>query len=222
MPPQSRRLFRCGLFAALALALSGSARAGIVFSENFDSGSATYTAGDPYWTDHSQANGFIVKNSAAAGIGFSEIATDASGSGYFLLTGTANTIPANREFYISSSFAVAQNTDYQLSFKLANENTVNNGSVQAEIGGQTFGPVSATGTYSSGGWQTFTFAWNSGANTSASVILRDLTGTAVGNDFGLDEISVVSAVPEPSSVLLGALGVIGAAGYGLRRRKVAA
>jgi hypothetical protein len=79
-------------------------------------------------------------------------------------------------------------------------------------------PVSPVGTFGSNGWQKFTFAWNSGGNTSASLILHDFTATAIGNDFGTDDILVQAAVPEPGSLTL-LCGALVTASLALRRRK---
>jgi hypothetical protein len=94
--------------------------------------------------------------------------------------------------------------------------------VQPEIDGSLLGsPVSPVGTFGSNGWQQFSFSWNSGANTSASLILHDFTTTTAGNDFGLDNIDVSSSsVPEPSSLAF--LGVGSLAALSRRRRKLAA
>lgn len=51
-----------GLAAVAALVFyTTSAKAGTVFSENFDTGSATFTVNDPYWTNQSLANGYIIE-----------------------------------------------------------------------------------------------------------------------------------------------------------------
>jgi PEP-CTERM motif len=226
---------RAFLFLAVFAFLMGGveqAKATTVFSENFDTGSATYTTNDPYWLSNPDKNGFIVKTSAAVG-GFGAILTDVSGAGYFLFNGTAsypsstpNVIP-NNEFYISPTFTVAKNTNYTVSFWLTNENAINNAAVAPELGGTVLGaPVSAVGTYPNNGWQQFTYTWNSGNNTTASLILHDLQTSPSGNDFGLDEISIATVAgvttPEPATLTLLAVGIAGVTGYGWRRRKQAA
>jgi hypothetical protein len=75
-------------------------------------------------------------------------------------------------------------------------------------------------TFHSNGWQTFNFTWNSGANTTASLILHDFTQTPIGNDFGLDNIIVNAPTPEPSTLILNrgtAVGLLG--GFAWQRRR---
>jgi hypothetical protein len=215
------------------MAVAGLPRAAWAnYSENFDSGSATFTANDPYWLDPNAANGFITQttNNPAIWPGFpagfgTDINKDVSGRGYFLFDGTftypgGGSIPVgNDQFFISPTFSVNPNTNYLVSFELTNADTngVNLASIQPEIGGSLLGfPVSAIGNWTTNGWQSFGYLWNSGSNTSASLILHDFAPSTSGNDFGIDEISVAS-VPEPATA---GLLMLGASGLLIRRRGV--
>src|SRR5579862_5811136 len=110
------RSFAVG-FGAVVLLLVGLGQARADFLETFNSGSATYTTGDPsYWLDQTNAaNGFIITTtdqtavypghpdyfSAASGFA---ITHDVSGSGYFLFDSTNTNVPSGAgddEFYIS-------------------------------------------------------------------------------------------------------------------------
>jgi hypothetical protein len=65
-------------------------------------------------------------------------------------------------------------------------------------------------------WGQFGLQWNSGSATQASIDIRDLNTSFIGNDFALDDMSL-AAIPEPSSTAL----VIGFAALwfmGKRRR----
>ena len=197
-----------------------------VFLETFESVSATFTVNDAYWLDHARANGFITKTTNDPGVFGGAFGTaitqDWNITGFFLFEGTASypdPIPTGHdEFYISPTFAVVPNTVYNVNFFLTNADTINRASVQPEIGGQLLDPpTSAAGTFTSNFWQQFTYAWNSGANTSASLILHDLVTTSTGNDFGIDNIFVDTQIPEPAT-----WGLIGSALAGLvvwRRRR---
>jgi PEP-CTERM motif len=189
-----------------------AAHAAVAFSENFDTGSATFTTDNAYWSDHGETNDYIVQNSGSVP-GFSNTIThDASGTGFFLFEGTTNPVPSgSTEFYIGPTFSVAANTTYTVSFELTNQNNSNIAQVQPELDGTLLGsPVSAAGSSPAQSWQAFSFTWNSGANTSASLILHNFQAAGFGNDYGIDNLSVTSAaVPEPATLLVLTTGIAG-------------
>ncbi len=196
------------------------AGAAVVFQENFDSHPVTYSTNDPYWSDNTKANGYIVQTTADVPLPWSfgtEISSDVSGPGHFFLFNgtdwysTAGTFipPSHDQFYISPVFAVTPHTDYQVSFYLTSANQQTDPPpllIQGEIGGTLLGTQITPGTYASSGWQRYAYNWNSGTNTSASLVMHDYTTTPVGNDFGLDQITVQS-IPLPSSVVAGLAGL---------------
>ena len=203
--------------AALALMVGwvGQAKAGDVYSQNFDSGSSdSVVPASTYWNDPTGAQGAytgaITKSSGSAygGIFGNAIPVDASGSGYFLFEGTGGPSTLGTIIFQSPSFNVAQNTNYTVGFALTNEDPINVASLQPEIGGMLLGsPVSAAGTWTTNGWQVFDFSWNSGSNTTASLIINDFQTNTTGNDFGVDSI-LVSSVPEPATLILFGVGAV--------------
>jgi PEP-CTERM motif len=215
------------LGAALALLTMsiGHANASTVYSENFDTGNDNQVKSG-YWYDPlgSAGNytGAVVATSSGAygNIFGNSIPVDASGSGKFLFEGTGN-FQVGSIIFQSSNFSVDANTLYTVSLALTNVNTINNALIQPEIDGQLLGsPVSAAGTYTTDGWQTFSFTWNSGSNTTASLILHDFQSNSTGDDFGVDSISVAStATPEPSSLMLFSIASASLAGWRWRKRR---
>jgi hypothetical protein len=63
---------------------------------------------------------------------------------------------------------------------------------------------------STGAWVEFATTWFSGSSSRANFSLTDINPDAYvsGNDFALDDITLVPAVPEPSSILLLATGLL--------------
>jgi hypothetical protein len=199
--------------------ISFNAKGGFVYSDDFDSGTSPFTA-SPYFSNHNNENGLIVKSENF----FGQIGSDVSTSGYFLFNGTnlnnGPPIPTDQNaFYISPTFAVTANTNYVLSFYLTNIDPSGLAQVQPQISGNTIGgPVSAIGTWSTNGWQRFSFSFNSGAATFETLTLVDLTTTQGGNDFGTDDIVIATAVPEPSSLIqFGIAGLVGVGAASLYR-----
>lgn len=185
--------------------------------------------GDPYWADTSinGCNGYIIQTTNSSGVcsGLfgTAIPNDVSGPGYFLFIGTAGpNTPANNEFFISPTFTVTPGTQYSISFDLTNANTINNASIEPEIDGTLLTPgAMAAGSFPGGQqWQAFSFSWNSGANTTASLILHDLATGTTGNDFGIDAILVqpTATTPEPGTFWLFGGGTLASLGWVRRKR----
>lgn len=209
----------------LAVGAAAQAQADVVFSQNFDSGPGVPIGISPtsYWGDNANENGYIFMNSGQIAGRGDQIASDASGLGYFLYEGTSGDNNSGQNaLYISPTFNVSVNTNYTASFALINQDPTNIAQIELQIGSQTFGPVSATG-FGDGlippGWQTFSFAWNSGANTTAQVTFLNLVTVGLGNDFGIDNILVGTAVPEPSAFVLASVGALGMLVYSRLPRK---
>ena len=198
------------LFSLVLASLFSTSAAAAGFTENFTSG-VDFTVNDQYWLDYS---------TIASQLG--PIGSGVGGTGNFLFNSTwyydtntqTTTIPAGQDqFFIGSSFSVTPNTDYTVSFYLTNADSINLAQIQPDMNGTTLGAASvATGYWATDGWQLFTYSWNSGNHSTATLTLHDLQQTTVGNDFGIANISV-SAVgtetPEP-----GTFGLISAVGIG--------
>jgi hypothetical protein len=220
-------------FAFATLAISASADT-VVYHETFDSG--TPLASDPlinvgainsYWQDQTvQGNGIVAKctGGGACAPSGNPIDHDASGTGYFLFENTNGGNGSGADvFFESSTFSVNQNTVYTISFELSNAttccfadiSTLINGS---QVGSDAFANGPSDNLGSGTAWQTFSFSWNSGSNTTAHIDFLDLNTAGDGNDFGIDNIEL-STVPEPGTLLMLGTGVLGVGGS-LKRRFV--
>lgn len=213
--------------AALAVAVYGlaaiPAKAG--FFETFDIGSAVFSSDEPlYWLSNPLTNAWVVQSTSSVPGWGNNIPDDPSGKGYFLFEGTGGDNPDRslNEFYIGPTFSVVPDMLYIVSFHLAAGIGWSFASVQPEIDGSLLGsPVSPTAFFwdADGGWQQFSFGWNSGSNSNASLILHDYTWVGSGNDLGVDNISVETA-PEPGTGALAALvAVMGLAVSVLARKR---
>lgn len=99
------------------------------------------------------------------------------------------------------SITVTPNTDYVFSTWLSTMNnvgnppnpallqfTINGVSLGAPFGGPAFPPQCT--------WLQFCVVWNSGTNTSANICITNQNTTLGGNDFGLDDISFKTCLPD--------------------------
>jgi hypothetical protein len=117
----------------------------------------------------------------------------------------------------SESISVAQNTNYTFAAWATSSDNANLPTLRFSINSTQVGSdLSLPGVSTGADWVQFTSPWNSGLSTSATLVIIDTNSNydASGDDFALDDISLV---PEPSTL---ALLTIGSLGLFARRRFV--
>lgn len=178
------------------------------FAEHFDENPISYVAFHSDFTPTPYINNNITCQNGIFTEGTETISNDATGrmGGRFMLNNTTSSgscvYAANDMIWRTfSPPAVTPNTDYTFSFYLGNQNTTtstpsNPAQIIAAINGvnlvATGVKVAGAGHFS---WRKFSYTWNSGSATTAELALRNGVGTGSGNDFVLDEISLVIAHP---------------------------
>lgn len=116
----------------------------------------------------------------------------------------------------AQSVALSPNTEYDLTAWFASLHVTSVASLEFRIVGDDStiispGFIAPLGVAS---WEQRSFSFNSGANTTASIQIWDTNGIFFGNDYAVDDISLV-AVPTPGSLALIGLGGLAT----LRRRR---
>lgn len=186
------------------------------FAEHFDANPISYVAfhSDFTPTPYTQ-NNYTCQNGIFTE-GTQTYAVDATGrlGGRFMLNNTTVSgscvYAANDMIWRTFTPAtVTPNTDYTFSFYMGNQNTSsstpsNPAQIIAFINGvnlvATGEKVNGSGHFS---WKKYSYTWNSGSATTAELGLRNGVGTGSGNDFVIDEITLVKAHP---AVLPGGFG----------------
>ena len=118
----------------------------------------------------------------------------------------------------SQQVDIDPNTVYKFSSWFASWYSASPAELQISINNNTIGVADLLPT--TGTWSLFATTWNSGSNTLANIKIVDLNTIPFGNDFVIDDISLTSTVPEPSSaMLLFSSGIAGLVGIRTRRKK---
>lgn len=121
--------------------------------------------------------------------------------------GNDHTNPPSGDFFIANApgspgtnawcqtLSVAPNTDYTLTF-WARDVTDNPNAHPLALLIPTFNNIPAGDTLvAAGGWSSLTTTWNSGQSTTLNVCITDVQSQTGGNDFGLDDISLIACEP---------------------------
>jgi len=118
------------------------------------------------------------------------------------------------------TLAVAPGSGYLFSYDAAEiSNTCcSNADFQVAVNGVVLGDQTVGDS-----WVPYSYSWNSGLSTTATITLTDLDNSGSFNDFVLDDLSFdgpspSTVTPEPSSMLLLGSGLVSLAG--LMRRKI--
>lgn len=123
-----------------------------------------------------------------------------------------------------STLEVTPNTDYGFSLWAAYWNNSLNHlpelifsfNDQIVYGGEIDGDIAT--------WKNITANWNSGSNSSLTIKILNTNTDYAGNDFALDDLAFgpLAAVPEPTTIALASVVVVGGVGYTwLQRRRQA-
>ena len=117
----------------------------------------------------------------------SELAGNADG--VFIYHGTGGNVPADQQLMFGrSGIPLESNTDYRVSIDIGRQNTASAGPFEVQINGQVIGQIDVnSGTVKD--WQTLTFDFNSGTDTTANFQLFNTSTNGTGNDFGIDNIT---------------------------------
>lgn len=139
----------------------------------------------------------------------SAIGDHTSGSGQMLMANGAT----DERVVWEQTVVLAAATNYRFDAYAANWLNITDPSpadleFEFDIGPTSLGGLVLSGI--SGVWEHFTASFFSAASTPVTIRIIDLNTDSSGNDFALDDISLV-AVPEPATAVLLALGLVGLA-----------
>jgi gliding motility-associated-like protein len=166
----------------------------LITNGNFSSGNTGFTTQFNYNSNlNVDGNYWIGTNAATYHPQFS-----GTGSGNFMILNSG--WPVATWLVWCQDVVVCPGQTYTLSYRARTLSNATPARLQWEIDGVDLGPevlLPAFGT----GWQTITQSWTTGANqSSASICLRVMSGEGIGNDMGLDDISLTGTIVLRDSV----------------------
>ena len=189
--------------------------ANLIINGDFEQGNTGFSTAYTYNASSTYPFRYCIKtNPHAWDGGYASFGDHTTGSGnMMLIDASGNAAGGAGQICWSQTVAVLANMDYTFSAWIAQ--IYLNGlasNIEFSINGVSVGTFLVPTTTPE--WQQFTTTWNAGSAATAVIAIRETTGnnTSPGNDFALDDISLI---PEPATMLLLGLGAIAL----LRKRK---
>jgi PEP-CTERM motif len=203
----SRRVPRAVSAVALALAWAAAvppATAQVV-NGDFSAGFSGFTSDYLFATSSTEADIFGVRTDPKLfNLNYDSFGDHTTGTGNMMVVNGA--LVANQTVW-SQTIPVAPGASYQFSGWVASAFSGNSAMLVLLANGTQLGAVVVAPT-ASGNWVNFNRTWNTGAATTTVLRIVDLNTDQSGNDFVLDDFSVVP-VPEPTALALAAAAAMG-------------
>ena len=224
--------------AAIA-ATSAAASPNLVTNGDFEAGNTGFTSEYDYFDyaanpglDMGEAKYTVATNAVLPHHLFTSFADHTSGAGnYMVVNGSslAGTVVWTQTLFVTTD------TNYNFSAWLASVYAASPASLQMVVtsftasrstlpsfGDTVLGTFAASGTPRA--WNNITASFNSGSASMINISFVNQNTDLDGNDFGLDDISLSLAVPEPATwaLMIGGFGLVGIAARRRRRGAVAA
>lgn len=214
----------------LGVALSKPANAGsftktessnLVINGDFSAGNIGFITDYNYTPGNIEAPGLVYSvgtNPRNHHQGFVSFSDRTTGDGLMMIVNGAPRSQGGGPLIWSQKIDVTPNTNYDLSAWVASAFKDFPAQLQFAIDSEEIGSILNVSATHQGLWENLMTSWNSGAKESITLSIINHNSVWFGNDFALDDISMITvepspkAVPEPSSIL----GLFALSGLGVR------
>ena len=175
-----------------------SSTTNLVFNGNFSLGNTGFTTEYNQIADPNpfgvQSSYDIVTNPNAWFTAFASFGDHTSGTGNLMVfDGSTDPTGTIKAWCSGTPIAVLPNKSYTFSYYVASAAPQNPAKLEVLINGLSLAPP-VTAPSTTGVWTLVSHVWNSGANTTADICIYDREFADFGNDFALDDISLVETL----------------------------
>lgn len=165
----------------------------LIYNGDFFLGNVGFTSDYTYYNPNNpslaqKAYG-VVANSNSWESAFASCTEHTGSAGSKMLVVDGSTVNAGNDAFWCQTVPVTPGQNYSLTYYLQALATPTNASIQVKINGVAVGGSSNTSGTTCTWTQAPTINWNSGASNTANICFYDLTTTASGNDFAIDDIT---------------------------------
>lgn len=177
---------------------TASSTTNLIFNGNFSQGNNGFTTDYTQVTNPNpfgvQSSYDIVTNPNAWFTAFASFGDHTSGTGNLMVfDGSTDPTGGIKAWCAGTPVAVAPNTSYTFSYYVASAAPENPARLEVLINGVSLAPP-VTAPSTTGLWTLVSHVWNSGSSTTADICIYDREFADFGNDFALDDISLVETV----------------------------
>jgi len=166
----------------------------LIVNGDFESGNIGFSSDYTYVADipgnqmemYPEGTYTVINNPNLVHNGFSACADHTTGTGNMMVVNGA----ANLQDIWCQTVSILPNTYYNVSAWVASVNPASPAQIQFSINGNPIGNI-VNAPSAVCVWTPFNAVWNSGSNTSATICILNLNTAAGGNDFALDDISMI-------------------------------
>jgi gliding motility-associated-like protein len=176
---------------------SGSSGPNLIVNGDFSQGNSSFSSDYQFITNAGQSGvqrAYGIVSAANSWFQFFQPCVSNAPSGGNMMVVDGSTSNAGNDKVWGQTVPVLPNKTYTFSYWLQTIATPNQALIEIKINGTTLGTALAPNT----NCQTtqHTYQWNSGSNTTAQIEIFDRIFAANGNDFSLDDISLIDNSPQ--------------------------
>jgi len=182
---------------------SGSSSPNLIVNGDFSQGNTNFST-DYQFLPSAGVNGvqraYGIVSAANSWFQFFQPCVSNAPSGGNMMVVDGSTSNAGNDKVWGQTVAVLPNKTYTFSYWLQTIATPNQALIEVEINGTIIGSAVAPNTNCT--TAQYSFQWNSGSNTTAQIAIFDRIFVANGNDFSLDDISLVENITQCASTAI--------------------